>query len=399
MTQPAESSAAAGQEWEERAAAVARREAPLPAEWQVIEGRLPVLFDVEVFRAAGALLLAVAAWIAAFFLESVAQTSLDPFALALRLVALVTSVRFVLGAIALAPRAKIILRARTARLVLSPEGIAGVLPSEDFVLRRGEILSVAAHGAWHTRASARRSSVVYLVLSDPSRTHLTLPPIFEDNSGILTERLQRWLGRPAFPESPVFPPPAQLASKVYDDAARGVRDVGTTAVQHGWGWLRRGPWATPLLALAVMDAGLRGGLLRVETGAESSATAYMLLGALALACLVAAFVPLGWVFYTRRDIAARKGLAMVLTSGELLMRTRRGVLRVAWPQLGRVSVDTRVAVSLIEGAVHQRTLVLKRKDGSPIRYEEAFLGVPAEVALELIEGYRAGLGVLLEGDV
>ena len=275
MSQSASStSAARGQEWEERAAAVAHRKAPLPADWQVIEGRLPVLFDVEVFRAAGALLLAIAAWTAAFFLESVAQTSLDPFALALRLVALVTSARFVLGAIALAPRAKVLARARASRLVLSPEGIAGVLPSEDFVLRRGEILSVSAHGAWHTRASARRSGVVYLVLSDPSRTHVTLPPIFEDNSGILTERLQRWLGRPAFPDSPAFPPPAELASKVYDDAARGVRDVGTTAVQHGWGWLRRGPWATPLLALAVIDAGLRGGLLSVDADAPASATAY-----------------------------------------------------------------------------------------------------------------------------
>jgi len=41
--------------------------------------------------------------------------------------------------------------------------------------------------------------------------------------------------------------------------------------------------------------------------------------------------------------------------------------------------------------VHEaKTLVLKRKDEPPIRYDEAFLGVPAEVAQALLDAYRTG---------
>jgi len=37
-----------------------------------------------------------------------------------------------------------------------------------------------------------------------------------------------------------------------------------------------------------------------------------------------------------------------------------------------------------------KTLVLKRKDDTPIRYDEAYLGVPVEVAQVLIDAYRRG---------
>ena len=46
--------------------------------------------------------------------------------------------------------------------------------------------------------------------------------------------------------------------------------------------------------------------------------------------------------------------------------------------------------SVIEGWAMHRALVIKRKDGAPITYDEAFLGVPAEVALTLCDAYASG---------
>ena len=56
-----------------------------------------------------------------------------------------------------------------------------------------------------------------------------------------------------------------------------------------------------------------------------------------------------------------------------------------------MSIDTRRAFSVLDGVHEAKTLVLKRKDEPPIRYDEAFLGVPAEVAQALLDAYRTGI--------
>jgi hypothetical protein len=191
----------------------------------------------------------------------------------------------------------------------------------------------------------------------------------------------RWRGGEDAKATPAFPAPAPLASKVYDDAAHGVRAEGTRVIRHGWAWLVRGPWATMLLAIAVLES-----FARAEPTARA-ALGPAFAGAVILALITSPHV---WVLMTRRSIAPRLGLAMVLTPAELLMRTGRGVLRTRWSDLQRATIDVRGHVSAIEGWAVHRAVVFKRRDGGPITFDEAFLGVPAEVAVALCEAFVRG---------
>jgi hypothetical protein len=210
---------------------------------------------------------------------------------------------------------------------------------------------------------------------------MTLPPILEDTPGVLAEHLMRWLGPKDGPETPAFPDPSGLASKIYDEAASGTLTSGVLAVNHGTRWLRGGPYSSMLLALAVTD-----GWLRAPDAVRSAVGPWPVIGAV----LVSLVVPLGWIALARREILPRHGLAMVLTPAEVLFRTRSGVLRTRWAKLARVNIDERNAWSVLEGFHKARALVLRRKEDEPIRYEEVFLGIPAEVAQVLLDAYRRG---------
>jgi hypothetical protein len=97
-----------------------------------------------------------------------------------------------------------------------------------------------------------------------------------------------------------------------------------------------------------------------------------------------------WVWMERRDIAPQKGLSMVLTPAELLIRVRGGILRTRWPELASASVAEKRAWSVLEGTHEARKLVISRRGASPSTYEEPYLGLPVEVAQILVEAYAAG---------
>ncbi len=139
---------------------------------------------------------------------------------------------------------------------------------------------------------------------------------------------------------PKAPEPHRLGSQIYDDAAAGRAPEGGYVIRHGRGWWRRGPYATLLLTVAVLD-----GFVRVPGGAWRQISPLLPIG-LAL-CLAA--VPLVWIWITRREILPRKGLALVLTPAEALMRTRAGVLRVTWARLARVYVEANPTWSICRG--------------------------------------------------
>jgi hypothetical protein len=94
---------------------------------------------------------------------------------------------------------------------------------------------------------------------------------------------------------------------------------------------------------------------------------------------------------TRVDLAPRKGIALVLTPAEMLMRTRAGVHRVGWDEVARLEITSRTAWSVLEGPKPQRALVVHRKESDTITYVEEFLGAPAEVVVALCDGYRKGV--------
>lgn len=346
----------------------------------VLVGRWPPVLEGDGVRGLLAPLLAATAWAGASFREMVSG-SVDPLALFMRLLAIGLSVRALFLLSALLRRLALGAASSRARLVLMDEGLYARLPDGEHVMLRSEIAGVTEHGAWQGRGG-RRFSPVYVVGSTAAPLYLTLPPIFEETPGVLAERLMRWLGANDGPETPVFPDPVGLASKAYDDAASGTLSAGTLAVKHGTRWLRGGPYSSMLLAIAVTD-----GWLRAPESIREAVGPWPVIGAV----IVSIVVPLGWIAVARREIHPRHGLAMVLTPAEVLFRTRSGVIRTRWSKLARVNIDERNAWSVLEGFHRARALVLRRKEDEPIRYEEVFLGIPAEVAQVLLDAYRRGL--------
>lgn len=382
----------AGHDWVATARTLVEPRADLPKGWQRIGGSLPPVLDGDGVRGLVAPLVASVAWMGAVFRElavtsadPAGSASLDPFALFMRLLALGLSVRALILFAGLLGRLRVALRARRSFLVLAPEGLFARLPDEEVALARDEIVGIVEPGVWQGRRTGRRWAPVYVVGSSAERLYVALPPIFEASPGILAELLMRWRGVIDEPETPAFPAPPRLASKAYDDAARGITGPGTLVVRHGDGWLRRGPYAGLLLAIAVAEGFVRADLAGASLGGMPAAAVPV------LALGIAVAVPVGWVILTRREISPRHGMALVLTAPELLMRTRSGVLRTAWPSLVRVTLDGRLAWSALEGVHRARSLVLKRRGADPITYDEAFLGVPAEVAQTLLDAYRRGV--------
>jgi hypothetical protein len=355
---------------------------PVGTDDVVMRGARPPLLDAEGFRAVAAPLLAAVVWSAAMLREVLAGTSIDPIALGLRVVALGLTVRvFLLGA-RLVERLRLWVNAQRYAIVLTPEGLFFRSPEVDVTIPREDVVGVVEPGRWQERSAGRRTSPVYVV-TDPAsgRTHVALPPVFDGGPGPLAERLMRWRGGWEEPEDAAPAAPHELASKIYDDAAAGRAAEGVAAIRHGREWIKKGPYAVVLIAVAAVEGMLRGGP-RVWEALDP-----MIGGGFAVA-LLAVFAR--WVWMERRDIAPAKGLSLVLTPAELLIRTRSGMLRTAWRNLASVSVVTKRAWSVLEGAHDAKQLVLSRRNAGPIRYDEPYLGVPAEVAQLLIEAYRIG---------
>jgi hypothetical protein len=371
----------AGEHWIVAAEAVLAGRAAPGEDVDVLRGESPPLVDAALLGALGQAMLAAIIWAATVFREQVTEAAIDPLLLLLRLLALGLSVRTAL-----------LFDARRHALVIAPEGLLLRTPSGDVPLPKAWIVGVVERGDWRARAGRRTSEVYVVTAPESGRTHVALPPIFDATPGVLAERLMRWRG--AVPGSDADrPEPVRLASKLYDEVAAGARPEGVAVIRHGRGWLVRGPYASVLLGVAVLV-----GFARLPEGTLA------LVGPLAPVAIgvCLALVPALWMWLVRREIRPRRGLALVLTPAEALMRARAGVVRVAWRAVARLSVETKSAWSLLEGHHGARHLLLARRNEPEVRYDEAYLGVPAEVALALCEAYRRGalpLGTAGDGDV
>jgi hypothetical protein len=368
--------------WIEDAEAVLRGESREGV--QRIDGERPPVLDPTGLYAVVTPFLAAFMWAAAVFRETTQHAPLDGLALLLRLMAIALSVRAALSLRLLAQRLQVWLQRARYTLVLGDGGLLYRGPDGDRVVQREDVLAVREHGDWRKRGGRRWSPVYVVTRPSSGRLHLVLPPVFCSTPGILAEKLMRWRGVVPAPETPEYPPPAGLPSKLYDAVAAGERPADVAVIEHGSDWLRRGPYATVLLGLAVLD-----GFLRLEPGARAAIgmTAPFVLG------FTLVVVPLAWILYTRRDIAPQKGLALILTPAEMLLRTGAGVHRVAWQGLTRTEIQSRSAWSILQGHHESRAVVFTRSDGESITYVEAFLGLPAEVVCALCDAYRRGVVV------
>jgi hypothetical protein len=341
----------------------------------------PAVLDANGRKALIVPLVAAFFWAAAIFREGLTHP-LDPLALLLRLFALSATLRGLLALRLLLGRLRELGRLRSYQLALCDEGLLLRTPTTDYALAKEDVIDIREHGAWQEHG-ARRWSDVYLITRPASgRLYLAVPPMFMHTPGVLAETLMRWRGVVAADPNAPERKPLELPSKLFDAIVAGERPDGVAVIEQGRGFLRRGPYATVLLGIAVLEGFLRTPpAVRGQLGLTTPIVAGL--------CLV--LVPLLWLVLTRRSIAARKGIALVLAPAELLMRIPSGVLRVPYPDIARLEVKARTVWSILDGASQMRSLLIHRKSEGAINYAEAFLGVPAEVALALCDGYRKGV--------
>lgn len=351
---------------------------------ELLAGQRPPVLDRAGIRAAVAPFLAAFMWSAVVFRENMVSQPLDGLALILRLLALALSVRAAMALATLWSRVRGMAESPRHKLALTDGGLLYRTPDADFALAREDIIGIRERGDWGKRSGRRWGDVYVITRPDSGRTHIALPPYFERTPGILAERLMRWRGVVDAPETVEYPERVQLASKLFDDVAAGARPAGVSIILHGRGWLRRAPYATVLLGVAVLD-----GFVRMPAAQRDAVG----LGAPLVVVFALVIVPFFWLMLVQHDIRPRKGVALVLTPSEMLMRTRSGVHRVSWASLSRLEITSRTVWSILQGAHEARSLVIHRKDeaDNDITYVEAFLGAPAEVVVGLCDAYRKGI--------
>jgi len=297
-----------------------------------------------------------------------AAVPLDPYALASRFIGLAAALRGGLGLHDAWPLLRQVMARKQLRLVLSQESIELLGDPNAGRAALGDVAAVV---------ETPRDGVWLLLRGTPGPRTLVLPPVFDLDEGALAERLMRMLPvEDTTRERPVSPP--GLPSLRYDEAARGTVSVGALALRPGLGWARRGPYAAPLFAVTLAWSVLQA------PGAFEVGPLFTGLFALCLA------VPTLWLLAVRRVIAPRKGLALLLTPEEVLLRTRGGVSRTPFAALTSVQLMHSGSWTLLEGSRPQLELVFEREGDRPLRYDASFFRWPAEVVQAALEAYRRG---------
>ena len=317
--------------------------------------------------------------------------SLAPLVLLVAVLFLIAAARTAIVAAALVRHLHLRAHSRRAALVLGPDQLFYRCPAgTEHTMAARDVIAVRSPGDWSRPPVAARARETYLVFDQGGApAFLCLPPIFGMSAGTLSEHLMRWLGTAKGQDDGrgVHPGSDRVRStlvvgRLFDDLAAGKRVANTVGVRHGRRWLLRGPYATAFLGVALI-AFLATRPDRALIGVEMKV-------ALIVGGVVALLVPVGWVVFTWASIAPRRGYAFLLTNHELLVRLRSGILRTNYTSIAALKVVAKVGWSVLEGQGLRRVLVIERRNAPPIRYEEAFLGMPIEVAIALIDACRSG---------
>jgi hypothetical protein len=220
--------------------------------------------------------------------------------------------------------------------------------------------------------------------------------MFGHSPRALLEQLMRWrdLARTrrlaADPQAVAEPADQEMPSRTWERVARGEQLPGVIAIRHGRRWLARGPYASMLLGLAVLE-----GYLRMPAASRQlvDPRPALLLGAAIV------LMPVAWLLLTRARLRSRQDMALVLAPGGLLMRAGRGsVTRTPWESIARVDVQARTAWSWLQGAHDARTLVVHRRPEGSLTWAEEYLQPPIDVVAGLCEAYRKQMRPARSGD-
>jgi hypothetical protein len=348
----------------------------------IVDTHSPALLDASGARALLSPFLAGFMWAAVVFRETQSHSSLDPLALLLRVLALAMTLRALAVLWRFGQRLRLLLQWRRYGLVVTDEGLLFRTPDRDVVVPRADVLDVREQNAVAGSSRSGGGAADVYVVTHPAtgRTHIALPPVFAASPRALAERLMRWRGLGG--ES--TPLPGEIAealpSKLWDRSGAGEVLSGVVVIRHGNAWMARGPYASMLLGVAVLD-----GFVRLPVQA---AQAINPLPALLLAAALV-IVPAAWFLFTRGSLRDRKGLALVLSPSDLLSRGRGGIIRAPWSSVLGVEVVARSSWSLMQGGYTARTLFVRRRRGeADVQVAESFMSTPIEVVAALCDVYR-----------
>jgi hypothetical protein len=163
---------------------------------EIVDTHSPALIDASGARALLSPFFAGFMWAAVVFRETQSHSSLDPLALALRVLALAMTLRAIGVLWRFAQRLRLLLQWRRYGLVVTDEGLLFRAPDRDVVVPRADVLDVREQDAVAGAARSGGSTAEVYVVTHPGtgRTHVALPPVFAASPRALAERLMRWRG-------------------------------------------------------------------------------------------------------------------------------------------------------------------------------------------------------------
>lgn len=295
---------------------------------------------------------------------------LDPFGLVLRILALLSSLRALVSIGRSVGTIRALQRAKSSAVAILNEGLV-IRDGESFeAIARAELLGVHAGDA--------KSPPVLLLVPRPERQGealRALPPGLVDPSERITEALEDLVPERA---GGATPPPRTDAEGRYERAAAGDLEPGVARVLRGRGWLLRGPYGALIVAVALLER-----LVRLPAGMSIGPIGY---GALALSiAIVLVFLLLG-----ARRAREAKGLALVLTPEELLLRLPSGLTRVPLGAITGLELGARRSWSTLGGSEPVKTLFVVRDGGPGLTLSADELAAEVEPLASLIELYCAG---------
>lgn len=337
----------------------------------VFRGKSTVDAFGEIVRPFRPVLVAVLMWSLVYLRASMGAPILDPYGLVLRVVALGATLRAFLAVRAIAQQLPARLGAEKNALVLSPGGVVVRARGRHEAFARGDVIGFAP-------GDADGPPAILLAPGRAGRAWLVLPPGLEDPHGRIAEALESYVGDRPEGAPPPLPPADRRASDVYDRAAAGETEPGTTSVPRGRGWLLHGPYGALLVAVALAER-----VARLPQGASVGPLGYAVL-ALSIA------LPILWLVRGARAARAARGVAAVLTPEELLVRSPAGMARMPWQKVASIDVATRTLWSTLGGYQRLRTLTLRRANGGDVELREEHLGAPVRVVIAMIDVYAMG---------
>jgi hypothetical protein len=345
---------------------------------ETMYGARPSFLNAQTAHALTSAVLAAFVILAARFRSELSAGQLDLIASGLRVAALAFVLRALIDFARFA-RALVGDRvARSAQLVLTPDELVLRVAGEEQRVRRDEVLGISAQETLPTRTLPARPDAIALTLTPRGGKPrvVFVPPYFAPTSEIALARLTRWRG--AAPDGPAREPNEELAGPIddavqapdahYERAASGSTTEPDVVIPEGRGYLLRAPYTALLGMCFALDVFFSAGTSRLLI-----ATPVVAACALSIAVLVA------WFAWITRKRKSRRGIGMLLTRAELLLRGPHGVVAVPWAQLASTELRVSARWSPFVGSYAVRVLTLGTNTGERMIFDQSFLGVPLEV--------------------